>query len=132
MQISDNVEIVEETSLNIKYLEATNYYNNGCLKMALNIFYNLILKDPFKWEFWFSIAAIHQLEKNYDESIISYKRSAILNPNEAKTYFHLAECLLSINEKKKALFFLDIAKKYCIDTILKDKILVLIKQNKSN
>ena len=124
--------MLDETKINLKYIEATNLYNNGCLQIAKDIFYELILTDSFKWEFWYSIAAIYQLEKNYNEAILSYKRAAILNPDDAKIYFHLAECLLSINDTKNALSILDMAKNNCIDAILKDKIIVLINQNKSN
>ncbi len=121
--------MLNEVNINIKYIEATNFYNNGCLKIAKDLFHELILSDPFRWEFWFSVAAIYQLEKNYNEAILAYKRASILNRSDARIYFHLAECLLSINDTKNALSTLDIAKKYCIDTILKDKILVLFQQN---
>lgn len=122
--------MLEEADINLKYIEATNFYNNGCYKIAKNIFCELILSDPFRWEFWYSIAAIYQLEKNYKEAILSYKRAVILNEKDARIYFHLAECLLSVADKKNALGNLDLAKKMCVDTMLKDKILILIEQNK--
>lgn len=120
-----------EENINLKYIEATNFYNSGCLKIAKDLFVHLILKDPFRWEFWFSLAAIYQLEKNYKEAILSYKRASLLNPKNAKIYFHLAECFLSLNDKKNALIALNQAKNYCLDENLKDKISLLIQQNTS-
>lgn len=119
----------DKTDLNIKYIEATNFYNNGCLKIAKTLFQELILSDPFRWEYWYSIGAIYQLEKNYDEAVLSYKRAIVLNRSNAKIYFHLAECFLSLEDTKNALFSLDLAKKNCVDSILNDKILVLLEQN---
>lgn len=118
--------------LNLKYIEATNLYNNGCLKLAKDLFYELILKDPFKWEFWYSIAAVYQMEKNYEKAVLAYKKAAILNSKDARIFFHLAECFLSLDDKMNALSNLDMAKNNCVDAILKDKILVLIDQNISN
>jgi tetratricopeptide (TPR) repeat protein len=117
--------------LNIKYVEAVNLYNNGCLEKAKKILLELLLKSPFKWEFWFSLATIYQLEKNYAEAILSYNRALILNSKNAQIYFHIAECMLSLNDKKNALHVLNMAKKNCFDVNLKDKISVLIKQNSS-
>ena|SRR3972149_4979488 len=124
--------MLEETNINLKYVEAVNFYNIRNLNVAKDLFLELILSDPFRWEFWYSIAAVYQLEKKYKEAILAYKRSCVLNPNDAKVYFHLAECLLSENDTKNALLNLEEANRHCIDTVLKDKISVLYNQNQSD
>jgi len=78
---------------------------------------------------WFSLGVVYQLENNYNESIKSYNMAIILNSENAFIYFHLAESFLSLNDKKNALSALDMAKKYCTDANLKDKIFTLINQN---
>lgn len=122
--------MLEQTDINLKYIEAVNFYNIGHLNPAKDLFHELILSDPFRWEFWLSIAAIYQLEKKYKEAVLTYKRACVLNPKDARIYFHLAECMLSINDRQNALINLEMAKKYCADEALKDKISVLFEQNK--
>lgn len=119
----------DDSNIDIKYIEATNFYKSGCIKAAKVLFQELILSDPFKWEFWFSIGAIYQLEKNYNEAILSYKRAIVLNRFDSRIYFHLSECYLSVDDKKNAIFCLNLANEHCLEENLKDKILILLKQN---
>jgi len=112
-----------------KYLEAKNLFENGILKPSKEIFVNLTLKDPFKWEFWFALGAIYEQEKNYSQAVISYNMVIVLDPKNARAYFYLAECFLSQNNKKKALENLRLASKYVKEPDLKDKIQILINQN---
>ena len=112
-----------------KYLEAKSLFENGILKSAKEIFVELTLKKPFKWEFWFALATIYEQEKNYTQAIISYNMVIVLDPKNAKAHLHLAECFLSRNDKKKAIENLKLADKYVKDSDLKDKIQILIKQN---
>jgi tetratricopeptide (TPR) repeat protein len=123
--------MLDEITIEKKYLEATTYYNSGCLKVAKNLIHELILNAPFRFEYWFTLGAIYQLEKNYNDAILSYKRALVLNKDDANIYFHIAECLLSNNEIKNAVSFLTIAKKKCLNEILQDKILVLLNQHNS-
>jgi len=119
----------EKNELEKKYTDAKSYYENGHLILAKEKFVDLIMQDPFTWEFWYSLGAIYQLEKNFIQAIASYNMAIVLNTNCAEIYFHLAECLLSMEDKKNALMTLDLAKKNCFDANLKDKILILKEQN---
>ena len=112
-----------------KYLEAKSLFENGILISAKEIFVELTLKKPFKWEFWFALAVIYEQEKNYTQAIISYNMVIVLDPKNAKAYLHLAECFLSRNDKKEAIENLKLADKYVKDSDLRDKIQILIKQN---
>lgn len=112
-----------------KYQIAKNLYENGILKSAKDLFFELILQNPFIWQLWFSIGAIFQREKNYTEAIKSYNMVLVLNKKNANVYFHIAENFLSLNEKKKAFMTLDLAEKYCQEKDLKEKIQILKKQN---
>lgn len=112
-----------------KYSQAKRLFENGILKDAKDIFVELTLKKPFNWEFWFALATIYEQEKNYTQAIISYKMAIVLNPENDILYFHLAECFLSINDKKQAIENLKLAQKYTKDSFLKDKVQILIKQN---
>lgn len=122
-----NKEILQE--LDEKYEIAKNLYENGILKNAKELFKELILKDPFIWQFWFAIGAIYQKEKNYFQAIFSYNLAKLLNKENAFLYFHAAESFLSINNKKKASDELKVAKKLTHDANLLDKIEILEKQN---
>lgn len=112
-----------------KYSQAKRLFENGILKEAKEIFVELTLKNPFKWEFWFGLASIYEQEKNYTQAIISYKMAIVLNPEKDILYFNLAECFLSRDDKKEALENLKLAEKYTKDSSLKDKVQTLIKQN---
>ena len=113
-----------------KYQIAKNLYENGVLHGAKNLFLELILSNPFIWQLWFSIGAIHQREKDYIEAIKSYNIALVLDKKNANAYFHIAESFLSLNESKKASINLDLADKYCQDKNLEEKIQILKKQNK--
>jgi len=111
------------------YNVAKDLYENGLYSIAKKKFVDLILKNPFVWEFWFSLSIIYLIEKDYKKALPFFNIASTLNPNDANIYFHIAECHLSLNELKKALNFLNLAEKYSADSSLLDKILILKKQN---
>ncbi len=121
--------IIQRDEIEKKYQKAKALFENGFLKKAKEIFVNLTLKKPFNWEFWFALGATYEEEKNFDQAIISYNMSIVLNPKNAQSYLHLAECFLSQNNKKLAIENLKIAEKYAKDSFLKDKIQILKEQN---
>ena len=112
-----------------KYKEAHELYKSGNIQDAKKMFVSLTLKKPLTWQLWFSLATIYQFENNLNQAIIAYSQASILNKKNAFIYYHLAECMLSLNDKKKAITFLDLANKVCHDEDLKDKIEILKKQN---
>lgn len=120
---------IKQDDIEEKYLEAKSLFENGILKNAKELFVELTLKKPFKWEFWFALATIYEQEKNYTQAIISYNMVIVLNSKNAQSYLHLAECFLSQNDKKRAIENLKLAEKNANDPDLKDKVQVLIKQN---
>ncbi|NGX44705.1 MAG: hypothetical protein K1060chlam3_00880 [Candidatus Anoxychlamydiales bacterium] len=112
-----------------KYEVAKNLFENGIFKHSKKIFIELVLEDPFRWEFWFAIGSIYEKEKNYTQAIISLNMAKILDAKNAEIYFQLAGNYLSANNKKKAFNMLDIAKSLSKDKNLLDKIQILKNQN---
>jgi len=119
-----------QTHLQEKYKEAKDLYECGNVKQAKKMLVSLTLQKPLVFEFWFSLAAIYQLENNFNQAVIAYNMALILNKENPFIYYHLAECMLSLNDKKKAISYLDLAEKVCFDANLKDKISILKQQNK--
>ena len=123
--MSENINDLEE-----KFILAKDFYNKGFYNQAKELFIELTTKDPLKEEFWFSLAATYQMQKEYLLASSSYLRALILKPHDAKIYFHIAECMLSLDEKQNALSMLEMAYSYCNDLAFKEKIALLINQNK--
>ena len=123
----DRKNIIDE--MEEKYEIAKNLFENGVFIPSKEMFIELVLKDPFRWEFWFAIGSIYEKEKNYTQAIISLNMAKILDSKNAGIYFQLAENYLSANDKKKAFTMLDIAKSLSEDKNLLDKIQILKNQN---
>ncbi|HEU64969.1 MAG: hypothetical protein KR126chlam4_01127 [Candidatus Anoxychlamydiales bacterium] len=123
----DRKNIIDE--MEEKYEIAKNLFENGVFIPSKEMFIELVLKDPFRWEFWFAIGSIYEKEKNYTQAIISLNMAKILDSKNAEIYFQLAENYLSANDKKKAFNMLDIAKSLSEDKNLLDKIQILKNQN---
>ena len=112
-----------------KYAEGKIFFDAGLFAKAQKIFFSLTLNYPTNWEFWFSLGASYQAQKQYLSAASSYLKATILNSKNAIIYYKIAECMLSMDEKKNALSMLEIAKSYASDESLIDKIILLTKQN---
>lgn len=100
-------------------------YSSGEYRKASYLFGYLILSDPLIDCSWRGFASCKQLLEEYPLAIEAWNTASKLQPQEPSSYFHAAECYLSIQEKSQALKKLDKAEKYCNEESLLQKIQIL-------
>lgn len=82
---------------------AYNYYNAGKYNEAIRTYKTLRILDPMQYKYTLGIAlAFHRMEMFY-EALANYALSSHLAPNDPFPYFHMADCLLKMNNKKGAM-----------------------------
>lgn len=117
--------------LNIKekkeaYELAYTFYSSGEYIKASWLFINLTIADPLIDCFWRGLASCKQLLKEYKTAIEAWEAVCTLQPKDPSGYFHMAECYISMENKKIALLYLDKAEDLCLNSsFLKNRIQLL-------
>lgn len=100
-------------------------YSSGEYRRACCLFAHLIISDPLIDCSWRGFASCKQLLQEYLPAAEAWNAVSSLQPHEPSSYFHAAECYLSLQEKKQALQKLDKAEKLCVEEPLLQKIQIL-------
>lgn len=96
-----------EEALKKMYAAAYHYYEHRRYSEAENTFRILTLADLNNPNYWLGLGASQQMQKNYLEAIQSYQFALLNNPQDPYLYFHMANCLFSLNEIELALLCLE-------------------------
>lgn len=86
-------------------------YEQGHYQDAVSGFRLLATVDMKNPRYWLSMAASHQMLKEYEEAITSYAMTALLSEKDPFPHLHAAECFFSLHQLPSALSALDEAEK---------------------
>lgn len=100
-------------------------YSLGEYRKASSLFAKLVLSNPLTDNFWRALASCKQLLQEYEIAIEAWKVTCLFCPEDPFSYFHLAECYLSIESKKEALQNLDKSEQLCKNDALLNRIQLL-------
>ncbi len=84
------------------YSLACDYYDKGLIEQAENIFRSLCLYDFSNIDYLLGLAAIKQVQKQYQKAINIYCLAINLDGNNPTVYFHIGQCYLYSGEKELA------------------------------
>ncbi|MGR3974026.1 MAG: hypothetical protein QRY72_05625 [Candidatus Rhabdochlamydia sp.] len=88
------------------YTQAVHEYERGHYLQAQDLFISLSSSLPLQKEGWQGVAACQQMQKAYDESLMSWAMVALLDHLDPYPHFHAAECFIAqsnFSEASKAL-----------------------------
>lgn len=104
---------VTNEELDAVYFLAYGYYQTGRLEEASKLFRFLVLFDHLNAKYWFGLGAVQQVDKNYQDAIVSYGYSSFLDLSDPKPQFHAAECFLAMGDKRGAASAIEALEEYC-------------------
>ncbi len=104
---------VTNEELDAVYFLAYGYYQTGRLEEASKLFRFLVLFDHLNAKYWFGLGAVQQVEKNYQDAIVSYGYSSFLDLSNPKPQYHAAECFLAMGDKRSAASAIEALEEYC-------------------
>lgn len=104
---------ISEESLNMKYEDAYQAYQNGNFALSIRHFECICFQDPYQPVYWEGLASAQFMQKEYALSIQSWAMVCLLDPENAKGHLYAAECYFSLNNPKEGLKALAEAKKRC-------------------
>lgn len=84
------------------YSLACDYYDKGLIEQAEKIFRSLCLYDFSNIDYLLGLAAVKQVQKQYQKAINLYSLAISLNEDDASCYFYLGQCYLFSGEKELA------------------------------
>lgn len=84
------------------YSLACDYYDKGLIEQAEKIFRSLCLYDFSNIDYLLGLAAVKQVQKQYQKAINLYSLAISLNENDASCYFYIGQCYLFSGEKELA------------------------------
>ncbi len=126
--MANQTSFIKDIDLDEKYLEGKFFYDSGYFKKAKECFTKLLKKRPFEKDYWFSFSAALQEEKDFEKAIKAWDIAIFLDNKNPYPYFHKAECLLSLQDKKRANIELGKAREFASNALL-EKIKILKNQN---
>jgi type III secretion system low calcium response chaperone LcrH/SycD len=92
-----------DTQLEAVYAIGFNYYRNRKNEEARRIFSFLTMINPLEYKFHFGLAAACQVQKFFDMAALHYLHSSIIDPSRPEPCYHLAECLVSLDDSEGAI-----------------------------
>ena len=104
---------VTNAELEAVYSLAFGYYKTGKYEEAHKLFQFLVLFDHLNAKFWMGLGAVQQMEKDYQNAVISYGYSSFLKLDNPKPQLHAAECFLAMGDKRNAASSLEALDAYC-------------------
>ncbi len=84
------------------YSLACDYYDKGLIEKAEKIFRSLCLYDFNNIHYLLGLAAVKQVQKQYQKAINLYSLAVNLDKNNASVYFYLGQCYLFSGDHKTA------------------------------
>lgn len=81
------------------YSLACDYYDKGLIEQAEKIFRSLCLYDFSNIDYLLGLAAVKQVQKQYQKAINLYSLAISLNEDDASCYFYIGQCYLFSGEK---------------------------------
>ncbi|KAF3363094.1 Low calcium response locus protein H [Chlamydiales bacterium STE3] len=93
------------------YAYAYQFYLNGHYQEAQSLFSLLTIMGTKNVQHWLGLGASLQMQKKYDQALEAYGAAALVDIQETNPFphFYAAECLLSLNQVKRALQALESA-----------------------
>ena len=84
------------------YSLACDYYDKGLIEQAEKIFRSLCLYDFNNINYLLGLAAVKQVQKQYQKAINLYSLAISLNEDDASCYFYIGQCYLFSGAKELA------------------------------
>lgn len=85
------------------YSLACDYYDKGLIEQAEKIFRSLCLYDFSNIDYLLGLAAVKQVQKQYQKAINLYSLAISLNEDNASCYFYIGQCYLFSGETDLAM-----------------------------
>lgn len=104
----DGVPPKEAMGFNDEMLEylykiAYNLFKNGKYKNAIPLFTFLRDLDPLVYRYTFAIASSYHHMKDYQKALGEYSLCSLLDPNDPKCYYYMADCCLELKDAALAI-----------------------------
>lgn len=106
-----DVKGISPAELEAVYAVGFNYYRTGRIADAEKIFKFLCMFDHLNQKYWTGLGAVLQVEKRIDRAIPCYGYAMMLDLDNPKPQYHLAECYLALGDKEAALATLEMLAK---------------------
>ena len=87
------------------YSLACDYYDKGLIEQAEKIFRSLFLYDFNNINYLLGLAAVKQVQKQYQKAINLYSLAINLDKNNALIYFYMGQCYFFTGDKETALHY---------------------------
>lgn len=85
------------------YSLACDYYDKGLIEQAEKIFRSLCLYNFSNINYLLGLAAVKQVQKQYQKAINLYSLAINLDRDNASSYFYIGQCYLFSGEERLAL-----------------------------
>jgi type III secretion system low calcium response chaperone LcrH/SycD len=119
---------VGSMSAELLHAEAFRLYEQGKYSDASALFTQLVLIDPFSFAYWQGLASAKQLCRDYEAALQAWSLAVLLETQDPSAYFHVAECLMYLEQSQEALQALEAALRCCKDAELEMQIYKLKEQ----
>lgn len=100
--LSDFFKNDKEHDFSNVYSLACDYYDKGLIEQAEKIFRSLCLYDFSNIDYLLGLAAVKQVQKQYQKAINLYSLAISLDKDDASCYFYIGQCYLFSGEKELA------------------------------
>lgn len=84
------------------YTEAYQHYESGHYSEALLFFSKLLIERPLEPIFWLGFASTQQMEKQFEEALMSWALLAILSPDDPEPHFQAGKCHAALKQNHDA------------------------------
>jgi tetratricopeptide (TPR) repeat protein len=105
---TENAHISEE-ALKSMYKDAIDLYNNDQAQEACLTFGILIRERPFTKSFWMGLAASRQKLKEFDNALMAYAMTTLIDDIDPMPHFHAAQCYFELGNKDEAIKAINLA-----------------------
>jgi len=106
-----DVKGITPDELEAVYAVGFNYYRTGRIEDAEKIFKFLCMFDHLNQKYWTGLGAVMQVERRLDRAIPCYGYASMLDLDNPKPQYHLAECYLAIGDKEAAIATIELLMK---------------------
>ena len=87
------------------------YYQVGKLDEAEKVFRFVCFMDHLDGKYWLALGAVLQSKRQLDEAVKVYANILLMNMNEPRAYYRIAECKLALGNRDEAREALEILEK---------------------
>ena len=78
------------------------YYQVGKLDEAEKVFRFVCFMDHLDSKYWLALGAVLQSKRQLDEAVKVYANILLMNMNESRAYYRIAECKLALGNRAEA------------------------------